>query len=122
MNDKMPSVPFGSELEKYPLPPEAAGDFAVRVTGDELEPWLHDGDILLAERRIDLADGDVGLFHIRGTLVWRQYCRDSFGNIHLLVLNRAKSGEDVCIPASSDQRVTCYARALLRERISLPMD
>ena len=116
-----PPLP-GADYEEYAIPSDCPADYAVRLTGDSMEPWLHDGDILLVERRIDLRDGDVGIFHTAEGLVFRQFCRDSAGNIHLFSLNRARRDADVFIPEVSGRPVTCYGRVLLDVCIPLPTD
>ena len=109
-------------FEEYAIPADSPADFAVRLTGDEMEPWLHAGDILLAERRIDLQDGDVGIFLTESGLVFRQVCRDHAGNLYLLSLDRTRSSEDIIVPASAARPVTCYGRVLLQQNIPLPTD
>ena len=87
-----------------------------------MEPWICDGDIVLAQRRVDLRDGDVGIFFAKDGMVCKQYCQDSQGNIYLFSLNRNRRDADVHIPASSDLRVLCYGRVLMNRQIPLPAD
>ena len=55
------------KLWEYYLPPEGSGaDYAVRVEGDELEPYVKRGGVALIERGAEIRDGDVGLFFAEG--------------------------------------------------------
>ena len=96
-------------------------DFAVVLTDDSLRPYASRGDTVRLRRRVDLKDGDVGLFESRGGLVFRQYCRDSQGNIYLFSVDRRRKSADLVIPAGTPPPV-CYGRAELGAVIPLPND
>ena len=117
-----PSPAPGEDYEDYTVPADSPADFAARIDGDSMEPWIHDGDTVLAQRRVDLRDGDVGIFFARDGMVCKQYCQDSQGNIYLFSLNRNRRDADVYIPAASDLRVLCYGRVLMDRQIPLPAD
>ena len=117
-----PSPAPGEDYEDYEVPADSPADFAARIDGDSMEPWICDGDIVLAQRRVDLRDGDVGIFFAKDGMVCKQYCQDSQGNIYLFSLNRNRRDADVHIPASSDLRVLCYGRVLMNRQIPLPAD
>lgn len=117
-----PSPAPGEDFEDYAVDADSPADFAARIDGDSMEPWIHDGDIVLAQRRVDLRDGEVGIFYARDGMVCKQFCQDSQGNIYLFSLNRNRRDADVHIPASSDLRVFCYGRVLMDRQIPLPVD
>ena len=117
-----PSPQPGEDYEDYRVPAGSRADFAARIAGDSMEPWIHDGDVVLAQRRVDLAAGDVGIFYVEGGMVCKQFCQDSEGNVYLFSLNRARKAADVTIPHSSDLPLLCYGRVLLSRRIPLPSD
>ena len=48
-------------------------DFATRVTGTSMEPYLHDGDTLFVKRQDHLRPGDLGLFLWRGESYVKEY-------------------------------------------------
>ena len=118
----IPSPAPGEDYEDYTVAADSTADFAVRIAGDSMEPWIHDGDIVLAQRRVDLRDGEVGIFYARDGMVCKQYCQDSQGNIYLFSLNRQRRDADIDIPAASDLRVLCYGKVLLDRHIPLPVD
>ena len=47
-------------------PTTLRADFAIRVSGDSLEPKYYNGDILLVESAIDIEIGEIGIFVLNG--------------------------------------------------------
>lgn len=115
---------LGDIMEKLwkelPLPEGLDADYAVRVEGDELEPFVERGAAAYVKRSEVIRDGDVGLFFVRGSMVFRQYCEDWAGNVHLLAVNRKRKDLDICLPRSEDMPVCCFGRLLLEDEPPLP--
>ena len=44
----------------------AAADFAVRVSGDSMEPLLHKNQIIYVHRQETLENGEIGIFFLKG--------------------------------------------------------
>lgn len=114
-----------AEGEDYVLIPRtqdvpAGADFAVRISGDSMEPYIEDGSRVYVSRDIELHAGDVGIFFVNGDMKCKQFCEDSFGNIYLFSLNRARSDADVQIMSDSGVTVFCFGRVLLPKRPPLP--
>ena len=114
-----------AEGEDYVLIPrdEAVpdtADFAVRITGDSMEPYITDGSRVYVSRMTGLRDGDVGIFFVDGDMKCKQYVEDSFGNIYLMSANRARADADMYISSSSGMTVFCFGKVLLRSRPPLP--
>ena len=63
-------VPLDDEPYQYLKVPETPttlrADFAIRVSGDSMEPKYYDGDILLVESAIDIEIGEIGIFVLNG--------------------------------------------------------
>ena len=116
------SPALGEDYEDYEVPIDSKADFAARIEGDSMEPWIPDGSIALVARRTDLRDGDIGLFYVDGDMKCKQYCQDSQGNVYLFSLNRVRRDADVTIPASSGVTIWCFGRVLLDRRVPLPVD
>ena len=98
----------------------AAADYAVRIAGNSMEPFIHDGARVYVSRTNELAAGDVGIFFVDGDMKCKQFFRDDAGNIRLLSLNRACRDTDMYIPASSGITVFCFGRVLLERRPPQP--
>lgn len=112
----------GEDYVLIPRPAEApAGtDFAVRIAGDSMEPYIHDNDRVFVSRMSELSIGDVGIFFVDGDIKCKQYCEDHLGNVYLLSLNRARRDADVHILASSGVTLFCFGKVLLPRRPPLP--
>ncbi len=116
----IPSPQPGEDYEELAVDSHNPADFAARIAGDSMEPYIHDGDIVYCVRSIDLRDGDVGVFYASDGMVCKQFLRDSEGNVYLLSLNRSRADADLHFPASSGQSFCCYGKVLLDKRIPLP--
>lgn len=115
------SPALGEDYEDYEVPASSKADFAARIQGDSMEPWIADGGVVLVKRgSVDI--GDVGLFFVDGDMKCKQYCRDNYGNTYLFSLNRARADADVTISASSGITLCCFGRVLLDRRPPLPQD
>ena len=114
------SPALGEDYEDYSVAADCAADFAVRIDGDSMEPLIHDGSVVLVQRA-PIRDGDVGLFFVDGNMKCKQYCRDSFGNVYLLSINRARSDADTTVLASSGVTLCCFGKVLLEHRPPLPV-
>lgn len=108
----------GLPWEEYSVPADSGASFAVRVSGDSMEPVLTDGQIALCvERQPQI--GDVAVIMVNGALMVKQIIVDSFGNIFLRSLNRARHNLDLDIMASGNDTVTCYGTVILPKRPAL---
>ena len=89
------SPALGDDYEDYTVSRNSAADFAVRIAGDSMEPYIHDGSIALCKRGTIIHDGDVGLCFVDGDMKCKQYCQDYAGNVYLFSANRSRSDSDV---------------------------
>ena len=91
-------------------------DFAVKIDGDSMEPYIKDGSTVFVNRE-PLENGDVGIFYIDGDMICKQYYQDEYGNVHLLSLNRERRDADRFIRCGdNDTGLTCYGRVILPRR------
>lgn len=94
-------------------------DFAVRIQGDSMEPYIMDGSIAYVNRD-PLSTGDVGIFCVDGEILCKQYVRDGLGIVYLFSLNRRRADADVVLPRDSGRSLTCFGRVLLASRPETP--
>lgn len=111
---------LGDDYEDYSVPASSRADFAVRIDGDSMQPYIKDGSVALCRRGEIIHDGDVGLFFVDGDMKCKQYCQDYSGNVYLFSANRDRSDADVFIPASSGITIMCFGKVLLEKSIPLP--
>ena len=112
---------FGNALEDYEIPADTRADFAVRVHGDSMEPFLHDGSVALGVKGTP-ADGDVAALMVDGAFYVKQVCIDSQGNLYLFSLNRARKDLDLTVWASAGSNVSCFGTIVMEKRVPLPLD
>lgn len=111
---------FSVALEEYEIPENQRGDFAVRVNGDSMEPWLPDGSIQIGVREMP-KDGEVAAIMVDGAFYIKQVCIDITGALHLFSLNRERRDLDFSVEASSNSTVRCFGTILTREKHALPL-
>ncbi len=114
------SPALGEDFEDYSVPASSAADFAVRISGDSMEPYIADGSVALCKRGAIIHDGDVGLFFVDGDMKCKQYCQDYEGNVYLFSANRDRKDADVEIKSSSGVTLLCFGKVLLDKAIPLP--
>ena len=111
---------FGNALEDYEIPAGTRADFAVRVNGDSMEPWLRDGSIVLGVKGTP-ADGDVAALMVDGAFYVKQVCIDALGNLYLFSLNRRRKDMDLVVKATAGSNVSCFGTIVMPERVPLPL-
>ena len=114
----MTSPAAGQDFDYIEINKEAPknADFAVKIDGDSMEPYIMDGTIVYVNRE-PLANGDVGIFFVDGDMLCKQYYKDERGNIRLLSLNRSRSDADRFISSNdSDTVMMYYGRVILPRR------
>lgn len=116
------SPAFGEDFDYLEIGGEVprAADFAVRIDGDSMAPYIMDGSIAYVNRD-PLADGDVGIFSLDGDMLCKQYHRDEEGGVHLYSLNRERADADRHIPPDGGSTLACFGRVILPHRVNLPV-
>ena len=105
---------FGEDIDslsvQWDVPP--AAEFAVRVQGDSMEPWLRDGGVAYVNHD-PLRSGDAGIFCVDGEMFCKQYYRDPLGMVYLFSLNRARADAAILLPPESGRSLVCLGRVML---------
>ena len=92
------------------VPP--AAEFAVRIQGDSMAPYIADGSVAYVNRD-PLKAGDVGIFCVDGDILCKQYYKDPAGTVYLFSLNRARADADVVFTSGSGRTLACFGRVIL---------
>ena len=111
---------FGNPWEDYQVPEDSGADFAIRINGNSMEPYLPDGSVALGQKRAP-RDGEVAALLLDGEFLCKQVCQDFVGNLYLFALNRDRKDADVTIPRDAERSLTCFG-TILMERVPLPTD
>lgn len=117
------SAPFDNDaFEPLPVSNEtpSGADFAVRIQGDSMSPYINDGDTVFVKRSTELSIGDIGIFCVDGAMYCKQYFIDEKRNLHLLSANPALKSTNVTVRVDGTSSVTCYGKVLLAEGVPLP--
>lgn len=108
----------GLPWEDYTVPADSRADFAVRISGDSMEPVLHDGQVALcAKRRPQI--GELAVIMVNGALLCKQFITDNYGNVYLRSLNRARKDCDYDLMASGTDTAQSFGVVILPKRIPL---
>ena len=110
---------FGTDwFDAVDVPENTKADFAVKVHGESLAPYFHDGDIALGLKGIPQV-GQVGAFYLDGEWILKQYCDDHLGNVYLFAVNRECKSTDRTLWHGEEHMLLCMG-TLIMERIPLP--
>lgn len=107
--------------EDYEIDENIRADFAIRINGNSMEPYLKNGHIALGVMRMP-NDGEVGAFFLDGDFIVKQVAKDSLGNTYLFSLNRNRKDADQMISATGDRTLVCYGTVVMKERVPLPIN
>ena len=108
--------PSQDGFEDYEVDEDSPARFAVKISGDSMEPEFHAGDIVLCHRKRPEI-GEIAVMMVDGYIYVKQYITDGV-NIYLRSLNRKRKDCDVDLWASGDQRVEGYG-TVIHKRIPL---
>lgn len=106
----------GNAFEEFETDNESA-DFAVRISGDSMEPHFHDGKIVLC-RREEVQTGDIAVIMVNGFLLVKQFISGYAGHWYLRSLNRQRSELDYDFQPSGNDTITLYG-TVIHKRIPL---
>lgn len=98
----------------------AEADYAVCISGDSMEPYIHDGEMVFVKETQELYDGDVGIFCVDGAMYCKQYYVDEERNLHLLSANPDRINANIYVDGESGSSVKCCGKVLLGKTIPLP--
>ena len=105
---------FGADFESIPVTDDVpqAAEFAVRIQGDSMAPYIPDDSVVYVNRD-PLKAGDVGIFWVDGDMFCKQYYKDPAGVVYLFSLNRARADADVVLLPGGSRGLVCFGRVLM---------
>lgn len=108
------------ELMEWDSSVPAGADFCISISGDSMEPFIHDGELVYVRRDSPLNEFDVGIFFVDGNVFCKQWCVDYSGTLHLLSANEKRQDANIVIPRDSSRSCICFGKVLLKERLPRP--
>ena len=95
-------------------------DFCVTVSGDSMEPYLNDGQLIFVARDRQVERLDVGVWYYQGgTYVKQLDKRDDA--IYLLSANPDREAANLRIPYESEHDLRCYGKVLGIKKLPRPV-
>ena len=112
----------GEDYEDIPLPADApsGADFCLTVSGDSMEPFIRDGDMVYVKADDPISDFDVGVFCVDGCTYVKQLCRGYDGTVYLLSANPLREGANITVRRDSTSSLVCFGRVMLRRKLPQP--
>ena len=110
----------GQGSRPYVLGPDdpRGASYAIRVSGDSMEPDFPDGSIAFVNHD-EMRDGDIGVFCLDGATLIKQYHYDGMMGITYL-FSRKRADADQVITANSGRSLVWQGRVITKKRYRVP--
>ena len=95
-------------------------DFAVKIQGNSMYPYIKDGDTVYVKKCTEISIGDVGIFCVDGAVYCKQYYIDNNRNLTLVSANPDLKYTNIFTGSDSSSDVRCYGKVILGYQIELP--
>lgn len=94
-------------------------DFCVTLSGDSMEPYLHDGQMIFVARDRTVERLEVGVWYYQGGTYVKQLDKREDA-IYLLSANPDREAANLRIPYESEHDLRCYGKVLDIKKMPLP--
>lgn len=116
---------FPEENEDFELIPvddniPTQADFAVKIQGESMMPYIHDGDIVFVKRTNRLLNGEVGIFSVDGALYCKQFYKNISGEVTLASANPKLKDSNIFLGLNSKSELKCFGKVLIGCKVPLP--
>lgn len=105
------------EAQAIEVDKDSKATVAVRISGDSMEPYFSNGDVVLVEPKKPVA-GDIAVVMVSGFLLVKQFVDTIEGQFCLLSLNRERSDMDYNYYPSSGDNVQFWG-VVIGEKVPL---
>ena len=95
-------------------------DFCVTLSGDSMEPYLHDGQMIFVARDRTVERLDVGVWYYQGGTYVKQLDKREDA-IYLLSANPDREAANIRIPYESEHDLRCYGKVLGIKKLPRPV-
>ena len=110
--------PSQDGFEDYEVDEDSPARFAVKISGDSMEPEFHDGDIVLCRKKRPEI-GEIAVMMVDGFIYVKQYI-EGINGFYLRSLNRKRKDCDLDVLYSGGQHVEGYG-TVIHKKIPLVM-
>lgn len=98
----------------------ADADYAVKIQGDSMNPYIRDGDIVYVKKEQTLNVGDIGIFSVDGAMYCKQYYINKNGDLELISANPDLKHTNVIVRQDCNSSVKVHGVVLLPYKAKLP--
>lgn len=98
----------------------ARADFAVKIQGNSMYPYICDGDVVYVSKDSELSNGDVGIFSVDGAMYCKQLYKKEDGDVILVSANEDLKDSNIVLSSDSSAQFQCHGKVLLNRRLKLP--
>ena len=110
--------PSQDGFDDYEVDENSPARFAVKISGDSMEPEFHDGDIVLCRKKRPEI-GEIAVIMVDGFIYVKQYI-EGINGFYLRSLNRKRKDCDLDVLYSGDQHAEGYG-TVIHKKIPLVM-
>lgn len=113
----------GSDYEDIPRTPDMPknASYCLTVSGDSMEPYIKDGQMVYVEEDVPLGDMEVGVFFYQGGIYVKQYAPSFDGGVFLLSANPARESANITVPRESVQDLYYMGKVILKKKLPPPI-
>lgn len=101
------------------MPAEA--DFCLTVSGDSMEPYIHDGEMIYISETATVGEMEVGVWFFQGGTYVKQYAPSYDGSVYLLSANPEREAANVRVPPEAVPGLVCYGKVLGIKKLPPPV-
>lgn len=113
----------GEDYEDIPVTPETPknADFCLTVSGESMEPVLHDGQMIYISESEPVQPLEVGVFYYQGGTYVKQYGPEPDGSVTLLSVNPTCEENNVMLKPDEVPSLVCFGKVLGVKRLPRPV-
>lgn len=105
--------PSQDGFDDYEVDEDSPAKFAVKISGDSMEPEFHEGDIVLCRKKRPEI-GDIAVVMVDGFIYVKQYI-EGINGFYLRSLNRKRKDCDLDVLYSGDQHAEGYGTVIYKK-------
>lgn len=112
----------GSDYEDIPRTAEmpSGADYCLTVSGDSMEPYIHDGQMIFVSEDGEVQQMDVGVWYYQGGTYVKQYAVATDGTVHLLSANPDRRNTNIQVPPEAVSWLVCFGKVIGIKKLPPP--
>lgn len=112
----------GSDYEDIPRTPNTPrnADYCLTVSGDSMEPYIHDGQMIYVSEADPVQEMDVGVWYYQGGTYVKQYAVAPDGTVHLLSANPDRQNTNIRVPPEAATWLVCFGKVIGIKKLPPP--